>query len=241
MQRLRIPAGWTILKNLFYDIEPTPDLEIEGLTPIDGTAWSLFDYELVYAEHYEQKMILDLGWQPEYSSEGEYVLNLVKESYSTNDPITMCRTRNKAEIVEAVYQAMLKTSMDNGDFEEKGFMLKALTIPSGWTMVHNQFFDIDLKSQIDKAELFGAGMLKLETPPHPQGRRNIDLSWQPAHDPSGKFVATLMLTGGDDVENPVSVMETTDIDEVPAIIKQLCSWWEPRPKHKRKRIPTLAG
>jgi hypothetical protein len=40
IQTLRVPAGWIISKNIFYNVQPYPELQIEGMS--HDEVWFLF-------------------------------------------------------------------------------------------------------------------------------------------------------------------------------------------------------
>lgn len=105
---LRIPAGFAVCYNKFYDVEPEPNedgsdfiknwhyftqdlLQINKMKIVKG-AWIIPKQE-------EDKLIIDLGWSPDSSMEGEYVLEVVNATWDT---LKEKRSRNRFEIKDTL-------------------------------------------------------------------------------------------------------------------------------------------
>lgn len=225
LQPLRVPAGWKIFKNEFHDLEPQEELRVKGFP--DDNGWLLFEKELLVLEHEQTNTYLDLGWNPPYDQKGRFELALVKDENWSYAPV-IHGTRDKSDIVEAVNAAMLRISLESSDYqmEGEGLVLQALIIPTGWRVTRNQFFDVvpqpNLKVRSlpneDEWALFGANMLQLET--SFDAEYKVDLSWEPTHDPTGKYIVRLIRHDG--WEKPVEQRETRDKDEAVDLIHQLC-------------------
>jgi hypothetical protein len=221
MQTLRVPAGWKICKNIFYDVQPDPELKIEGMT--NDEVWFLFEQELLFAEFENPRWILDMGWTPDCDPSGEFHLRLVKEDYRTNEPIAICKTKDKNEIVEAINQTMARISRGNEDNIVNEPPLMPLKIHSNWKVVHNEFYDMELSEDIDYLKL-----LKLET--HPKAIYKIDLTWATGTDSVKQYIARLVDNNGE----ALVLKETAEINEVPGIIDQLSRHQDRRPKRKKQ-------
>jgi hypothetical protein len=105
LQSLKIPTGWTVTWNQFYDIEPISNIYCDGLP--DGDVWELFLQDLLQLKQINKSIILDLGWIPEANPEGSYHLQIIaNEDWST--PILVYRSKNKIEVVEKINNLLLK-------------------------------------------------------------------------------------------------------------------------------------
>jgi hypothetical protein len=112
LQSLKIPTGWTVTWNQFYDIEPNSNIYLDGLP--DGDVWELFLQDLLQLKHFNKNIILDLGWTPEANPEGSYLLQVIAdEDWST--PIVVYKSKNKSEVVRKIDDLLLKIA--SGDIE----------------------------------------------------------------------------------------------------------------------------
>lgn len=225
LQPLRIPAGWTVRSNKFHDIEPKGKIKVKGFVDDDG--WALFEKELLVLQHEKTNTYLDLGWNPPYDREGQFELALVKDEDWIYAPV-IHRTRDKAEIVQAVNTEMLRISRESGDYQVDGLVLQPLCITRGWRVTRNQLFDLVLQPGLkvrglpheDGWTLFGPHMLQLETYLDRAYKIDLGWEWEPEHDSSGRYVARLIRH--EDWERPLKRRETREKDEVPEIIERMC-------------------
>ncbi|WP_010304501.1 hypothetical protein [Candidatus Odyssella thessalonicensis] len=105
LERLSIPAGWIVEWNVFYDMSPPFYNEAEPL-------WELFKEDMLYIKHKNIPYSVDLGWSPENSPAGNFVLRLLKdENWKT--PVLEVTSPNKDEIVEKLNELILAVS--NGE------------------------------------------------------------------------------------------------------------------------------
>jgi hypothetical protein len=112
LQSLKIPTGWTVTWNQFYDIEPNSNIYLDGLP--DGDVWELFLQDLLQLKHFNKNIILGLGWTPEANPEGSYLLQVIAdEDWST--PIVVYKSKNKSEVVGKIDDLLLKIA--SGDIE----------------------------------------------------------------------------------------------------------------------------
>lgn len=196
-QKLRVPAGWEIDKNNFYDLEPKEELLVEGNANNNG--WSLFEEELLYFKYEKQNLILDMGWFPNYEHDGKFILRLIKDKDWQNRKI-ICETRSLSEITKAINDQMLNASKKNGYVanESQELKLQELRPYHGWKFIKNQFFDLNPSSEIkvkgfqneDYWQFFHEDMLHLEW--FDDAKIQIRLGWFPAHDPNGNFVSKII-------------------------------------------------
>ena len=94
LQPLRIPAGWKVNYNKFFDIEPS-DLQENDINWIDFTE-DILQMEYKYKDIY---IIIDLGWYPDIDPNGNFRLVVVKDE-GWEKPLVEILTKNKMEIVE---------------------------------------------------------------------------------------------------------------------------------------------
>lgn len=108
LQPLRIPEGWTVIINKFYDLEPHGELEIQGLPGNKG--WLLFEEELLLLVNRDMKKHLLLGWFPYYSPDGCFCVELYRSKDLIN-PIREFTTKEKREIVDKINEWLMNVSM----------------------------------------------------------------------------------------------------------------------------------
>ena len=97
LQPLRIPAGWRVTFNDFFQTEPNydePDFE--------GSWWD-FKEDMFQAELGD--VCLDLGWYPEFKKNGNFRLVVVRSHDWTSPEITF-RTTSKTEIVSKMEELL---------------------------------------------------------------------------------------------------------------------------------------
>ncbi|MCY7829313.1 hypothetical protein MOD54_06420 [Bacillus spizizenii] len=70
---LRITQGWKVNYNHFVEIDP------RTLEPNDDS-WFLFTDSLLQLYHEQSSITLDLGWVPDISAEGNYLVSIVKNN-----------------------------------------------------------------------------------------------------------------------------------------------------------------
>ncbi|WP_248061012.1 hypothetical protein [Paenibacillus silvae] len=87
---LKIPAGYAITYNKFYDVEPVLSMDSDYF--IEN--WGFFTEDLLqitklkikkgkwYIPEREEVMLLDLGWYPDSDMNGQYCLQLVDGNWN---------------------------------------------------------------------------------------------------------------------------------------------------------------
>ena len=105
LQPLKIPAGWNVIVNHFYDLEPVAeDIEIRDARFYEMDGWKYFDEDLlclvrrVYKRYW---LKLFLGWAPSYSRDGRFILELLREKDSL-ESILKFESRSSAAIAEKI-------------------------------------------------------------------------------------------------------------------------------------------
>lgn len=105
---LRIPAGFAVCYNKFYDVEPEPDIDgfiknwhyfTEDLLQI--IQMRLEKGEWIVPKNGQERLIIDLGWSPDSSASGEYLLVVVDDNWDT---LKEKRSRDRFEIKETLEQ-----------------------------------------------------------------------------------------------------------------------------------------
>ncbi|WP_424769421.1 hypothetical protein [Paenibacillus sp. sgz302251] len=110
LMELRIPAGFAMYFNKFFDVEPEPDLDTEDFLK----NWDYFTEDILHIikldysngqmcipTEGEESIIIDLGWYPDSSPEGEYALQIVKDN-GYWDVLKEKRTKNRFDIKETL-------------------------------------------------------------------------------------------------------------------------------------------
>lgn len=113
LQHLRIPAGWKIIFNDFFALNPAQ------YTGFDTHFWENFVEDMLYIVNersykkdkttYTKKIAVDLGWYPEMDVNGEFALYVIKDD-DWNCPLAEFRSRNQEKIVETIEVFLKKYS-----------------------------------------------------------------------------------------------------------------------------------
>ncbi|WFD11932.1 hypothetical protein [Tepidibacter hydrothermalis] len=118
---LKISSGFAVCYNKFYDVEPIVSKDSKSF--IEN--WSYFTEDILQITKMELKnghwyipdenyILIDLGWYPDSSSDGEYVLLLVKVDEEHNwKELKEKRSRDSFEIKETLETWMQQISTKN--------------------------------------------------------------------------------------------------------------------------------
>src|SRR5258705_2985476 len=105
LQPLRIPSGWSVKWNKFYDVEPK-------FKSYDQLSWC-FDEDMLYIINDWLQVAVDLGWYPSFKSPGSFGLVAVrldedasKPGASRESPLRKFRTRSKEKVVRTLERWM---------------------------------------------------------------------------------------------------------------------------------------
>lgn len=102
LQALRLPAGWTVDHNTFLELDP------DSLPP--GTDdWELLGEDLLQLRHDRHGLVVDVGWSPEASPRGRFVLTLIRGEDWAN-PLAHHATRSRAELVAHLEQLLVTSA-----------------------------------------------------------------------------------------------------------------------------------
>lgn len=109
---LRIPRGWTVNFNEFYEVSPEDFINNDY-----ENRWE-FKQGIYQAVQPDRRRILDLGWYPEFSCDGEYSLMLVEQFDEGQDvevdpwmnPILRIDSRDIKVIIEQIEIVMKEVS-----------------------------------------------------------------------------------------------------------------------------------
>lgn len=98
---LRIPSGWRVVSNSFFDIEPHYDLGI-----FHNAEYFTQDLLSIERIQYDPKcrplFIIDLGWYPSEDIDGKYRLTLVSKSFENKLKIIENKNRDSIrKLIEA--------------------------------------------------------------------------------------------------------------------------------------------
>lgn len=94
LQKLKIPEGWLIEYNQFYDVFPSE----ETVNSVD----TVFNEDILQFTHKSRNRLIDLGWYPEGDfSRGAFGL-VVYEGDFNGTLLYNLRTRSKEEVVSVI-------------------------------------------------------------------------------------------------------------------------------------------
>ena len=97
-QPLRLPPGWAVHWNTFYEIEAR-------FKSWDDTSWN-FSEDMFLAENEFRGVMIDLGWIHSFRANGHFVLRAVRradgEHYNWDRPLRTITTRSKRKVVNTL-------------------------------------------------------------------------------------------------------------------------------------------
>ncbi|NPC93896.1 hypothetical protein HOO54_17155 [Bacillus sp. WMMC1349] len=91
---LRITDGWSVHYNNFWEIDP------KTLDSNDD-CWFMFTDSLLQLHHQKSSITLDLGWNPNISHKGTYLVLVIKDSNWEN-PIHEFTSNDNKEVIEYI-------------------------------------------------------------------------------------------------------------------------------------------
>lgn len=91
---LRITEGWKVQYNKFWEIDPKT---LES----NDDRWFMFTDCLLQLHHEKASITLDLGWSPDISPEGHYLVLIVKDSDWQN-PIREFTSNDYKKVIEFI-------------------------------------------------------------------------------------------------------------------------------------------
>ena len=104
-QPLRIPTGWNVSWNTFFEIDAR-------FRSWDDTSWH-FDEDMLQLVNRHRGVIVDLGWHPSYRSTGHFRLVAVPVGGDWDQPLRTLQTRSRRKVVTAI-EAWLAWYSDHG-------------------------------------------------------------------------------------------------------------------------------
>ncbi|MBT2259869.1 hypothetical protein [Bacillus safensis] len=91
---LRITEGWIVRYNNFREIDPKK-LETED------DRWFMFTESLLQLYHEKSSITLDLGWYPDLSSDGNYIVLIVKNT-DWDNPIQEFSSDDYTKVIDFI-------------------------------------------------------------------------------------------------------------------------------------------
>lgn len=70
LQSLKIPTGWSVEFNTFYDLE-------SNFKTHDDNSWN-FSQDMLQITNQHRGVLLDLGWYPEHRASGQFKLVAIR-------------------------------------------------------------------------------------------------------------------------------------------------------------------
>jgi len=114
LQPLRIPTGWTVTFNDFYDIEPK-------FRSWDDVSWN-FKEDMLQLVNDHTGIVIDLGWLRSHRSTGKFKLTAAK----AGDPdgalrshLRLINSRSKTKIVDTIEAWLVHYSLDGPAFRKQ--------------------------------------------------------------------------------------------------------------------------
>lgn len=204
LMELKIPCGWEIISNNFYDFECNMPgckykdensrvlLHLERDAPIDrGNHFSII-LEWIFAE--EEKSIYritaavkELGSKKHLNKFETGDGNFIKEVFNNwIEELSQFLVDPNEVALKLGY--IIYSELYNNRIEE--YPLMPLMIPSGWNIISNCFYDLDCNQNNLERRLFSADMLFIKTSGinTSKGKYIISLDWLPYNSPEGTYV-----------------------------------------------------
>jgi hypothetical protein len=114
LEPLKIPSGWKVVINKFYNIDPETLHELN--LSAEDTTWMFFDNTLLLLEHTTRELVLDMGWYPMWEPDGNYGLVVFKLKNSEQKFLEKS-SKSKKEIVDLINKVLATLSCN--DWYEK--------------------------------------------------------------------------------------------------------------------------
>lgn len=200
---LKIPCGWEIISNNFYDCESNmPDCNYKD----ENTRILLHlerDVPIESGEHF----IIILEWISTEEEKSIYRITALMQELDSKKHLNKLETGDCNFIKETFNRWIEELSQFLVDPNEvalklgyiiysefynkvEEYPLMPLMIPSGWNIISNCFYDLDCTQNNLDRRLFSADMLFIKTSGinTSKGEYIISLDWLPYNDPEGAYV-----------------------------------------------------
>lgn len=191
-QPLRIYPDWEIVINDFSELDP------QVIHPEDQETWSwMFLQDLLYLRYVHDDIGLDVGWYPEGDPNGSYDLEVIKRGDWVN-PYKSFSTKSTETVVSLIEKITYNIHHTRNPVEldvksEVPFFLQPLIIYPSWTVLHNQFMELDPQTihphEKNKWAFFTDNLLKLGWR---NGEKLVHLGWYPSESPRGFYEVKLI-------------------------------------------------
>lgn len=129
---LPIPAGWKVVWHTWCPVSVEEAIAQNG-------AWNCyFTEDMLFLQHIEQEIYLDVGWEPDMDLSGHY--KLCVRMGDEEEPLYQLESRSLLEITESLRRSLVHYT---DDVELKvGNHLLPLRIPPGWEIRKNCWIPI---------------------------------------------------------------------------------------------------
>lgn len=204
LMELKIPCGWEIIRNNFFDCESNMQgynyndensrvlLHLERDVPIDRGNHFIIILEWIFAE--EEKSIYRITAAVQELDSKKHLNkfetgdgNFIKEVFN-NWIEELSQFLVDPNEVALKLGHIAYSELYNNKIEE--YPLMPLMIPSGWNIISNYFYDLDCTQNNLERRLFSADMLFIKTSGinNSKGEYIISLDWLPYNNPEGAYV-----------------------------------------------------
>jgi hypothetical protein len=96
-QPLRVPAGWTMSYSSFYEVDPGSEVHVKGLP--EGSAWALFNQDMLQMSNAHYDVVLDMGWVPDQDPNGSFVVQVIRGT-DWDNPLAEFESRSRPDVVQ---------------------------------------------------------------------------------------------------------------------------------------------
>ncbi|WP_143288153.1 hypothetical protein [Calothrix rhizosoleniae] len=111
---LRIPTGWKVTHNRFYEFDPHQNPTLEGV--YQDNPWLVFVENLLQLQHTPYPFLIDLGWYPEADPKGNFRLSLIKNQ-DWNQPLRIYESKSGSAIVEKIEDWLREIGLKFGNVD----------------------------------------------------------------------------------------------------------------------------
>jgi hypothetical protein len=110
LQPLKIPSGWEVQINKFYDVDP--ESLNQNNVDAEDPVWMLFDNTLLFLVMRAANIVVDMGWVPMWEPDGSYLLE-VSNLKNRGQVYLERRIKSKSEMVDLLNRVLAAgTSFD---------------------------------------------------------------------------------------------------------------------------------
>lgn len=107
LQPLRVPAGWHVTQNVFFEVDPDPSKTINY--PPQKSVLTLFLQDMFHAKHNHYDIVVDVGWVPDEDPAGSFIVQAIRGT-DWDNPIDELMSRDRLTIAQKLEAILLDVS-----------------------------------------------------------------------------------------------------------------------------------